>query len=93
MLLKLTSRKLERLPHSEVLIKRLQKEYETLLGRINDFAQVRRQWVEARKVSVMAAYDLEELTARLKKLRTDFHHQKRYWLVLNEKMPGLSVPG
>jgi stearoyl-CoA desaturase (Delta-9 desaturase) len=92
MLLNRTSRKLEQLPQADELIHRLQKEYEALLCRINEFSQARKQWVEAKKVSMMAGCDLELLKARVEKLKADFHHQKRYWLVLNENMPKLQLP-
>ncbi len=90
MLLNSTSRKLEQLPHADELLHRLHKEYETLLGRINEFSQARKHWVEAKKASMVASCDLEVLKARVEKLKADFHHQKRYWMVLNENMPKLS---
>jgi stearoyl-CoA desaturase (Delta-9 desaturase) len=92
MLLSRTSRKLEELPQADELINRLQNEYETLLSRIHEFSQARKQWVEAKKISVMAGCDLEVLKARVEKLKADFHHQKRYWLVVNENMPKSHFP-
>ena len=42
MLLITTSRKLTQLPQSDILVQRLQEEYETLLQKINEFSQAKK---------------------------------------------------
>lgn len=86
MLLTTTSRKLAQLPHADVLILRLQMEYEMLMNRINDVALAKRQWMEANKTSVMESYDLEALKEKAEALKSKFLQQKNDWLMLNAKI-------
>lgn len=86
MLLKTTAKKLSRLPNSDELLQRLQREYETLLNRANDFARAKKQWLEASKASVMQRYELVILKRRVKTLKVIFRHQKKNWLLINEKL-------
>lgn len=86
MLLVSTSRKLSQLPHAETLLFRLQIEYESLMNRINDFSQAKKQWLEASKSSVMENYDLETLKEKVESLKESFLQQKKDWLLLNAKI-------
>ena len=86
MLLITTSRKLEKIPHSDDLSLRLQMEYEILLKKINEFSLAKKQWVKASKTSVMEGYDLKDLTEKVEKLKASFLRQKKYWLVLNSQI-------
>jgi len=87
MLLIKTSRKLAPLPHADVLILRLQSEYETLINRINEFSQAKKQWLEARKASMLEGYDLKALKQKVEILKKNVQQQKKEWLLLNEKLP------
>jgi stearoyl-CoA desaturase (delta-9 desaturase) len=86
MLLINTSRKLAQLPHADTLILRLQQEYESLLHKINEFSQAKKQWLEASKNSVLENYDLDELKGKVELLRTNFLQQRKNWLMLNERL-------
>ncbi len=86
MLLITTSRKLAKLPHSDALILRLQMEYETLVNKINEFSQAKKQWVKVSKDSVMEGYDVKDLKQRVEKLKASFLHQKKNWLVFNSQI-------
>jgi stearoyl-CoA desaturase (delta-9 desaturase) len=90
MLLTVTSRKLAHVPQAEVLMLRLQQEYETLLKRINEFALAKKQWVEASKTAAMEHYDehydLQALKEKVETLKSSFLQQKRDWLMFNEKI-------
>jgi stearoyl-CoA desaturase (delta-9 desaturase) len=85
MLLNTTTRRLAQLPQADVLISRLQKEYEVLMNRINEFSMARRQWLEASKTSVVESYDIEILKEKVKALKVNLLQQKKDWLSLNEK--------
>ena len=78
-----TSKKLAALPHADVLIHRLQEEYETLLTKINEFSKAKLLWIEAKKASVRESYDLEALKEKVEMLKVNFLQQKRHWLMLN----------
>ena len=85
MLLNTTTRRLAQLPQADILISRLQKEYEVLMNRINEFSMARRQWLEASKTSVVESYDIEILKEKVKALKVNLLQQKKDWLSLNEK--------
>ena len=83
MLLNTTSKKIAQLPHADELIHRLHDEYETLMHKINEFAQAKRQWMEARKTSVKESCDIEALKEKVETLKENFLQQKKDWLMLN----------
>ncbi len=86
MQLKKTASKLASLPHADVLLLRLQSEYETLINRINEFSRAKRQWLEARKACVRENYDLDALREKVDELKHSFLEQKRNWQMLNARL-------
>lgn len=86
MLLHNTTRKLASLPHADVLITRLQAEYDTLISKINEFSRARRQWLEARKASMIENYDCDALKQKVEALKQSFLEQKKEWLMLNARL-------
>jgi len=86
MLLAKTSRKLADLPHADLMIFRLQTEYDILLKKINAFSQARRLWMEARKMVVQESCDLVALKEKASELRENFMQQKKDWQVLNARI-------
>lgn len=86
MLLSTTTRRLAQLPQADVLITRLQKEYEVLMNKINEFSLARRQWIEASRTTVIGSYDIEILKDKVKTLKANLLQQKKDWLILNEKL-------
>lgn len=86
MLLTTTSRKLAKLPHADVLILRLQLEYENLMNKINEFSAAKKQWLQASKDSVRENYDLDALKEKAETLKMHFLQQKKDWLMLNARI-------
>lgn len=86
MLLTTTSRRLAQLPQADVLISRLQKEYEILMNKINEFSLAKRQWLEANRTTVIESYDIEILKDKVKTLKANLLKQKKDWVILNEKL-------
>ena len=86
MLLKNTTTKLSQRFNSDALTLRLQEEYDALIKNINAFTQAKRQWMEARKNSVMDKYDIEILKQRAETLKEHFLQQKKNWLSLNARI-------
>ncbi len=88
MTLKRTAQKLQRLPNADILLLRLQAEYEALLTKINAFAQAKREWIEANrsKGSIMEGYDYEALKKRVEQLKQNFLEQKKNWMMLNARI-------
>ncbi|MCF6246202.1 MAG: hypothetical protein L3J69_02455, partial [Desulfobacula sp.] len=58
----------------------------TLLVKINEFSQARRQWLEAKKLCAKESCDLETLKERAIELRDNFMQQKKDWLMLNARI-------
>jgi len=83
MLLKNTSKKLSKRFHSEALSQRLHEEYEMLIANINAFARARKQWMEARKNSMIESCDLDALKLKAETMKQNFQQQKKNWLNLN----------
>jgi len=86
MLLKNTTIKLSRRFQSEALIQRLHEEYEILISNINEFAQAKRQWMEAKKNTMIEGYDLEALSEKVETLKANFLEQRKNWLNLNARI-------
>jgi stearoyl-CoA desaturase (delta-9 desaturase) len=86
MMLIKTSAKLAAVPHAEHLILRLHEEYETLMIKINEFAMAKRQWLEAKKTSVLESCDLDALKDKVEILKMNFLQQKKNWLMLNAQL-------
>ena len=86
MLLKNTTIKLSQRFYSEALSLRLQEEYEVLIKFINEFALAKRQWMEARKSTMIESYDLEALKQKAETLKLKFLQQKKNWLSLNARI-------
>ena len=86
MLLKNTTIKLSERFHSEALNQRLHEEYEVLIRNINAFAQAKRQWMEAKKNTMIESYDLDALYEKVETLKANFLEQKKNWLNLNARI-------
>lgn len=83
MQLQRTVRKLVNLPHAELMLLRLQAEYENLVSKLNEIGQVRRQWIVASKDTVKGNYDVKALKGKFKKLKASYKRQKKEWVMLN----------
>lgn len=86
MLLKNTTIKLSERFHSEALNQRLHEEYEVLIRNINAFAQAKRQWMEAKKNTMIESYDRDALYEKVETLKANFLEQKKNWLNLNARI-------
>ena len=86
MLLRNTTIKLSHRVYSEALTLRLQEEYEALIKNINEFSRARKQWMEARKNSMIESCDLNTLKLKVDSLKESFIQQKKSWLNLNARL-------
>jgi stearoyl-CoA desaturase (delta-9 desaturase) len=86
MQLAMTSKKLAQHPQAEALIKRAHKEYEILMGKINEFSGARKRWLEARKASIRDNYDVKALKQKAESMRIAFLQQKKTWLSFNAQV-------
>lgn len=89
MLLINTRQRLVQSPYADAFYLRLQKEYDLLMDKINEFSKAKNQWIEAQKKMAAESCDLEALTKKVEILKKSFLQQKKNWLVLNASMaPG-----
>ena len=86
MLLDTTAKKIARLPHSDVLMLRLQDEYETLMKKINAFSKAKKQWMALRRASMLESYDVQAMKNKVEMLKQSFLEQKKQWLLLNARL-------
>ena len=84
--LKNSLQKLANLPDREVLVQRLQQEYELLIQQINDFYQARKQWLESQKQVVKDNYDNSALAQSYHELKNALDQQKKNWQLLNARL-------
>ncbi|VAW54541.1 Fatty acid desaturase; Delta-9 fatty acid desaturase [hydrothermal vent metagenome] len=86
MLLKKTLLHLSGKHHAETLILRLHDEYDIFIENINAFTQARKQWLEAKKNTVLNNYDLDKLKEKADALKFKLLQQKKNWLNLNNQL-------
>jgi len=84
--LRRTSQNLMSLPDAELMLSRLQSEYELLISKINDFAQAQRVLLKARQLSAGQKRDILNLKNRVKQLKASYRQQKKSWLKLNSRL-------
>jgi len=84
--LKNSIQKLAHLPNADILVQRLQQEYELLIRQINDFYQARKQWLESRKQAVKDNYDNSALAQSYHDLKHALDEQKKNWQLLNARL-------
>ncbi len=84
--LRRTSQSLKSLPDAELMLSRLQSEYELLISRINDFAQAQRVLLKARQFSAEKNRDILNLKNKVKQLKASYRQQKKSWLKLNSRL-------
>lgn len=87
MQLQQTASKLVNLPHADLMLLRLQAEYEKLVSKLQETAKVRRQWLEARRNAVRKNCDVQQaLREKFKTLKASYDEQKRDWVLLNARL-------
>ena len=86
MLLQNTSRSLALSPFYKPMTLRLQEEYQLLTEKINAFSVAKKEWLLARKKSVMTNSDLQTLRSKVHRLKKDFRQQKKSWVSINARI-------
>lgn len=84
--LKNSIHKLSRLPDADIMMQRLQQEYDLLIEKINDFYQTRKQWLESQKQAMRDNYDNSSLAQSYAELKKALDEQKKNWQLLNARL-------
>jgi len=82
-LLQQTRTRLANLPNAEVLIQRLQLEYDILLHKMNEFYLTRKQWLAIKRVAMAESCEKSAVLKRYTELKQLLAEQKKAWLMLN----------
>jgi len=86
MTLKRSKEKLTKLPNTEQAIMQLQQEYDLLISKFNDFYQVRKALLNAKREQVLADVEKSELMKQYHDLKFKFSEQQKSWHLLTAKL-------
>lgn len=86
MTLKLSQQKLKRHPNPEQMINLLQREYDLLIIKLNDYYATRKQVFAAKREQFIADAEKSELIKKYQELQQCFMEQKRSWKLLTAEL-------
>ncbi|MGJ8682454.1 acyl-CoA desaturase [Paraglaciecola sp.] len=92
MQLKLAKEKVSKLPNAEVILARVQGEYELLAQRMTEYYSAKKQLMDLKKQSLQRSYKSLEIQFAYKELKHSLAVQKEKWLQLNrfDFLPAIS---
>lgn len=67
------------LPDKEELIEKLQSEYESLVVKMNDYYQVKKDWLECTKDQLVEKAERSQLNQHYEELKDNFRQQQKVW--------------
>lgn len=86
MVLQRSKQKLKFHPDAEQMLARLQQEYDTLILKINDFYDARKQLLTAKRDKLIADVEASEIMAQYKEIKQCLIEQQRSWQLLVTKL-------
>jgi stearoyl-CoA desaturase (delta-9 desaturase) len=86
MVLKKTKAKLVTYPNADQSIAYVQQEYDLLIKKINDFYQIRKTLLAAKREKVIADVEKSELMAHYQELKQHLIIQRKSWYLLTENL-------
>jgi len=86
MMLQRSKQKLKFHPEAEQLLTRLQQEYDTLIIKVNEFYDARKQLVASKRDKLIADVENSELVLQYKELKQRLAEQQRSWQIFVEKL-------
>ena len=86
MTLKRSKEKLSTHPDAEQAILNLQKEYDLLISKINDFYQVKKELLTVKRARVFAEVEKSDVITRYKELQQHLNDQRIRWQVITTKL-------
>ena len=86
MVLKYQQKKLANHPHSEMMLVRLQQEYDALISKLNDFYAVKKQLLLSKRDKLIVDVEKSELSIKYQELKFNLGQQKRSWQFFIEKV-------
>ncbi|TQV76569.1 acyl-CoA desaturase [Aliikangiella marina] len=70
------------LPNKDELLERIEKEYEELQVKMNEFYRLKKQWLEATKDNLIESVEKSQLSKQYHELKESFVAQQQSWRVL-----------
>lgn len=86
MTLKLSKRKLINHPEAEKMLLRLQQEYDSLIARVNDFYQIKRDLIQAKREQVVSDVENSELVKQYHEMKEKLIAQQRCWQTMTANL-------
>ncbi|WP_440877586.1 acyl-CoA desaturase [Thalassotalea sp. PLHSN55] len=86
MILKRSQQKLSARPDAELMLAKLQSEYDALIVKINDFYSVKKQLMNVKKEQLIADVENSELMVQVQDLKQRLAEQRRSWQLFVEKV-------
>jgi stearoyl-CoA desaturase (delta-9 desaturase) len=86
MTLKRSKEKLSARPNAEQALVSLQQEYDLLISKINDFYQVRKKLLAAKRELVLAEVEKSDLMIQYKELNRHLEVQRHRWQIITAKL-------
>ena len=86
MTLKRSQLKLKSHPEAELMMERLQQEYDALIAKLNDFYAARKQLLADKRDQLLVDVEKSELMQQYKELKVRLAEQQRSWQLLTAKL-------
>ena len=86
MTLKRSKEKLSTRPNPEQALISLQQEYDLLISKINDFYQIRKKLLTAKRELVLAEVEKSDLMTQYKELNRHLEIQRHRWQMMTAKL-------
>jgi stearoyl-CoA desaturase (delta-9 desaturase) len=86
MTFKLSQQKLNLHPDADKLRENLEREYDVLIKKMNDYYQIKKQLIANKKEGLINSVENLEINKKYNELKTKFNEQKRAWYVYTESL-------
>ena len=86
MTLKRSQLKLKSHPEAELMLERLQQEYDALVAKLNEFYAARKKLLAEKRDQLLADVEKSELVKQYKELKLHLAEQRRSWHLLTAKL-------
>ena len=70
------------LPNRDELLQKVEKEYDELVNKMNDFYRIKKQWLEATKDNLVENVEKSQLSSQYRELKASWFAQQKSWRLL-----------
>ncbi|WP_199610591.1 fatty acid desaturase [Flocculibacter collagenilyticus] len=91
MVLKRSMAHLAKTPNAQVMLEKLQSEYDELVIKLNQYYETQKQILTLKRQKMWKQYEKSELVQQYNELKQTLIQQKKNWMALNAKLVNLPV--